>query len=77
MMMMNVGMLWLDDDKRATLDEKVRRAADYYRDKYGVWPELCLVNGAALANEKLVSKILVSPSSYVLRDHFWVGMKTS
>jgi hypothetical protein len=33
--MMQTGMLWLDDDKRRSIEEKVRRAVAYYRDKYG------------------------------------------
>jgi len=74
---MVVGMLWLDDDKRSTFDEKVHRAADFYRDKYGDWPELCLVNKATLSEERLVGKVLVCPTGFVLRDHFWVGMKAS
>ena len=32
---MDTGMLWYDDDRQRTLEEKVRRAADYYRHKYG------------------------------------------
>ena len=52
---MKVGMMWLDNDKKRTLDEKVRRAADYYRDKYGRFPELCLVNSRVLKDEKKVS----------------------
>ena len=42
-------MLWLDADARRTLDEKVQRAVDYYRQKYGAMPDLCLVNSAAFA----------------------------
>lgn len=72
---MNVGMLWLDDDKKRPLTEKVQRAADYYREKYGRFPELCLVNSQALSNERQVGKIKVQPARTVLRDHFWLGMQ--
>jgi hypothetical protein len=72
---MNVGMLWLDDDKKRPLTEKVQRAADYYREKYGRFPELCLVNSQALSSERQVGKIKVQPARTVLRDHFWLGMQ--
>ena len=49
---MNVGMLWLDDDRKRSLDEKVNRAVEYYREKYGRMPEMCLVNKGMLAEEK-------------------------
>lgn len=74
---MNVGMLWLDDDRTRSLDEKVSRAVDYYREKYGRMPELCLVNKTMLAEEKLVGKVSVQPQSAILPHHFWVGMRAS
>lgn len=71
---MNVGMLWLDDDKGLSLDDKIRRAADYYRSKYGQTPELCLVNMTALDDEREVDRITVRPAGNVLPNHFWLGM---
>lgn len=41
---MNLGMLWFDNDPKATLDIKVERAASYYRHKYGKTPTLCFVH---------------------------------
>ena len=72
---MNVGMLWLDDDKQRSFEEKVRRAADYYQEKYGRSPELCLVSVKMLAVEKKVGQIEVQPVKTVLPNHFWLGMK--
>jgi hypothetical protein len=46
---MNVGMLWFDNDPRTALTAKVARAADYYRQKYGLVPDLCLVHPSMLA----------------------------
>lgn len=74
---MNVGMLWLDDDKKRPLTEKVQRAADHYCEKYGRFPELCLVNNKTLTGEQLVGKIKVQPARTVLRDHFWLGMQST
>lgn len=73
---MNVGMLWLDADKRRPLEEKVQRAAEYYRDKYGRFPELCYVNVAMLgeAEEVTVGKIKVQSAKTIVRDHLWLGM---
>ena len=46
---MNVGMLWFDNDPRTALTAKVARAADYYRQKYGLVPDLCLVHPSMLS----------------------------
>ncbi len=71
---MKVGMMWLDTDKKRTLDDKIRRAADFYADKYGCPPELCLVNKSALDEEKEVDHVIVQPAKNVLPGHFWLGM---
>jgi len=72
---MNVGMLWLDDDGRRSLDEKVTRAADYYLEKYGHAPELCFVSAKMGIAETMVGKIEVKSAATVLPYHFWLGMK--
>lgn len=75
---MNVGMLWLDTDAKRSLEEKVQRAVEYYRDKYGRAPELCLVNKQMLADSELkIGAVKVQPAKNVLPHHFWVGMGTS
>jgi hypothetical protein len=68
-------MLWLDDDKKSSLDEKIRKAAAYYLEKYGQKPDICLVNQAMLGEEKKVDAIQVQPANNVLPNHFWVGVK--
>jgi hypothetical protein len=72
---MNVGMLWLDADSKRSLEEKVRRAADYYCDKYGRLPELCLINSKMSEFEGNVGRIEVKGAETVLPYHFWLGMK--
>jgi hypothetical protein len=73
---MDVGMLWLDDDKNSTLEEKIIRAAEYYLYKYGKPPNMCLVNQTQLEEEKQVGRIQVRPVQNILRNHFWVGIQT-
>ena len=74
---MDVGMLWLDDDKNSSFEEKITRAADYYLEKYGVSPEICMVNTMNLEEEKVIGKIQVQPVGNVLPHHFWMGTKSA
>lgn len=75
---MKSGMLWLDADGRRTLDEKVQRAVDYYHQKYGAVPDLCLVNTTAFAEEEIsVGPVKVQRTRTVLPHHFWVGVSTN
>ena len=83
---MNVGMLWFDNDPRTALTAKVSRAADYYRQKYGLVPDLCLVHpsmlgerpdlieGPALsAVEGTAGKVAVRSNRAILPGHLWIG----
>jgi hypothetical protein len=84
---MNVGMLWFDNDPRTALTAKVARAADYYNQKYGLVPDLCLVHPSMLAKaqpnlaEGPVLSVAEGPSGKVaLRSdrlvqpgYLWIG----
>lgn len=71
--MLDIGMLWLDDSKNRSFEEKLSRAVDYYRNKYGRVPNLCLVNNKMLHDEKKIGGIQVRPVGNVLLHHFWLG----
>ncbi|UCC54648.1 MAG: hypothetical protein JSV68_11895 [Anaerolineaceae bacterium] len=71
---MRVGMLWLDTDRSRSLNEKVKLAAEYYEEKYGRMPDLCLVNNGAINNEEKVGLVKIEAARTVLPNHFWLGM---
>ncbi|MDJ0753154.1 MAG: hypothetical protein QNJ45_06530 [Ardenticatenaceae bacterium] len=72
---MNIGMMWLDDDQNRSLEEKVQRAADYYRQKYGKKPNVCFVNDGAIAEKLKVDKVDVLPAGHVRPQHLWIGIQ--
>lgn len=74
---MKTGMLWLDADVKRPFEEKVQRAADYYHDKYGQFPNVCLVNKLAIENEQIIGQVLVQPAKSILPNHFWLGIESS
>jgi hypothetical protein len=78
---MNVGMLWFDNDARTALKIKVERAADYYRQKYGLVPDLCLVHPSMLVEprpefvEGRSGKVAVRANRAILPGHLWIGVE--
>jgi hypothetical protein len=78
--MMNIGMMWFDNDPKTSLDTKVLKAADFYRHKYGRSPDLCMVNPANLAKTNpqsepmLAGRILIQPLRSVMPGHLWIGV---
>ncbi len=71
------GMLWLDTDKRRTLEEKILRAARYYEEKYGRLPQLCLVNEGMLPEEMDVGEVHVRPVPNMIAHHFLLGIDSA
>ncbi len=76
---MNSGMLWYDNDPHTALAVKVARAADYYRQKYGHAPNVCLVNPAMLAEIRpdfpggRAGNVIIRPNRSILVGHLWIG----
>jgi hypothetical protein len=85
---MKTGMLWFDDDPKRSIAEKVERAAQRYREKYGVAPDLCYANPISLADSpesvqpkavsggvgKVMPRITVKHARSILPNHFWLGV---
>ena len=71
-------MLWFDNDPHTALGVKVARAADHYRTKYGVVPDLCLVNPSVFTGTTdlvMVSagKVKIRPNRSILPGHLLIG----
>ena len=49
---MQTGLLWYDDDPRRGLEDKIGRAAQRYREKYGRWPNACYVHPQGVADHQ-------------------------
>lgn len=73
---MSIGMLWFDNDPKATLVEKVARAAKYYQDKYGKAPNRCYVHPSMKTDRMFesVDGVEIHTNRSVLPNHFWVGI---
>jgi len=74
---LNIGMLWFDDDPRRGILERIGRAASFYAEKYGQAPTLCLLHPTT-AGEGLPERhdnLVLRTSAGVLRGHFWLGVE--
>lgn len=73
--MNTVGMLWFDNDPKTLLSVKIQKAVDYYKDKYGKSPTLCLVNPGMHDKTEKVGDVTVRPYRSVLPNHLWIGVE--
>ncbi len=73
---MDIGMLWYDDDSKRRLDEKVARAVEFYRAKYGVQPTECYVHPGMLAagEQAMAAGVRVRGNRTVIKNHLWLGV---
>lgn len=72
---MKIGMLWFDNSKD-DLATKIQRAANYYRKKYGQYPDQCYVHPTMLTTPIQVPHIAIQTNRQVLPNHFWLGNET-
>jgi hypothetical protein len=72
---MKEGLLWFDDHPGRDLIDKVGRAAERYRLKFGRSPNVCYVNPTMVNSEEAkAGSLLVLAARTVLPNHFWVGV---
>lgn len=69
---MNIGMLWLDASNEP-LEVKIKKAVDYYQNKYGKAATVVFANPSDVKINIAVNGIAVRPNPAVLPKHFWVG----
>ena len=80
---MQTGLLWFDNDPNRETVRKIEDAARRYKERFGVAPNICYVNQAALSGVELklavqgiqMASLRVVPVSNVLLHHFWVGIE--
>jgi hypothetical protein len=86
---MEIGLLWYDDDPRRGLEDKVGRAAQRYREKYGRWPNTCYVHPGVVADylvqdlrvacrsrrQRATIRVVSAPN--ILLHHYWLGESNS
>ncbi len=73
---MNIGMLWFDNDPKADLAVKIRRASEYYQGKYGQKPNLCFIHPTMVQPPAQDVGIEVRTTRSVLPNHFWLGVNS-
>lgn len=73
---LTVGMLWFDSDESRSLAARLERAADYYREKYGADPNLCLIHPGTAGEgcPAQLNGVTVEVSESVLPEHLWLGV---
>ena len=73
---MHFGMLWYDNASGIPLEERLERAADFYRRKYGRVPNLCLIHPSMLDSASVrLGKLTVRAYAPILRGHLWIGVE--
>ncbi len=81
---MHVGMLWYDNNPNLALKNKIEKAVEYYRQKYGRQPNLCLIHPSMMEQSRLsrsegnweeLDGMTIRPYRPVLPGHLWIGIE--
>lgn len=72
------GCMYFNNNPRKSLEEKVVEAAVYYRNKYHLEPDTCMVHPQyELKPSLIVNGITVKPCQEILPNNFWIGQEQS
>jgi hypothetical protein len=71
-MSIKIGMLWLANDPKRTLADKVMDAVAYYEKKYGISPDLCHVHSSMV--DKSEPRIAIIADDSIQVSHLWIGV---
>lgn len=75
--MMQLGMMWFDNDNRKSLETKITEMFAYYYKKYSRTANLVVVHPTQLPeNLSTVNGIEVMASKSVLPNNYWIGNKS-
>lgn len=71
---MKIGMLWFDNNPRMGLHDKIAKARDYYRTKYGKVANMVFVHPSMTQGNDGPMEYEVRTSQSIMPNHFWVGV---
>lgn len=72
---MEIGELFLIEDPKAKLEEKILWAADSYQKKYGQAPTVCLLHPSLLKGQsRRVGGLRLEAKKSVLPNYLWIGV---
>ena len=75
---MKVGWMWFDNDPERSVEEKIQRAAQHYRTKFGRFPNTCYVNQRSITGDGFrCGKVRVVGAPNILPHHFWLGVSNA
>lgn len=74
MMTGSTGMLW-QDGSSAPLTDKIKKAAEYYKTKYGRAPNLCYVHPDTAPDGTQVDGITLRADRAVAKNCLWLGVE--
>ncbi len=70
---MRSSLLWLDRSD-ASLADKIKRAAERYRQKFGFCPDTCFVNPGDHTTDTVIENLTIQPKATIMPNHIWIGI---
>ena len=70
---MDIGLMWYDRDPKTPFAVKVALAAERYRERFGVEPNLVLVHPSAVGEGVSAPGFEVRGNTYIRPHHLMVG----
>ena len=69
------GMMWLMEKKDLTVEQEITTATNYYKEKYGVKPNVVWVNSSVPDLPEKVNGAFINKTTNIGKKYIWVGMQ--
>ena len=66
-------LVWYDNDRKRPLASKVQAAAERYTERFGIAPQLVLLNPTQAGSEDEIAGLPVRTTPLVLPNHLYIG----
>ncbi|NMC30367.1 MAG: hypothetical protein GYA45_09880 [Pelolinea sp.] len=69
---MENGLLWFDDRKDVSTEQKIQNAVLFYQQKYGTKPDRCTINSDTPCSktDSALAGLRIEVRRYILPNHF-------
>lgn len=65
-------LLWFDDTKKKTVEQKILEGVERYLERFGERPNVCVVHRGA---QVPALGIEIREAEYVRPNYFWIGLE--
>lgn len=66
-------LMWYDADKKKSVNDKIKEAAEAYQRRFEYWPDMALLSSEIILSDVVLTEGVVGCRSYIQQNIIYVG----